>query len=89
LLLFIAVLEGQHELNPFFCFFIAVLEGLATNVSFAVLQPSRRRGSEGDCNRSATEQQLAVTATCKINFGVDFYVLKLGLLFDRRARGPT
>ena len=38
------------------------------NMSFAVLQPSRRRGSEGDCCRSATEQQLAGAVACKMDF---------------------
>ena len=55
------------------------------NMSFAEPQPSRRRGSEGYCCRSATEQQRAGTVACKMNFVVVFHVVNLGLLFDRRA----
>ncbi len=54
-------------------------------MSFAGQQPSRRRGSEGYCCRSATEQQRAGTVPCKMNFVVVFYVVDLGLLFYRRA----
>ncbi len=42
------------------------------NMSFAGRQPSRGRGSEGDCCRSATEQQRAVAAPCKMNFADGF-----------------
>ena len=55
------------------------------NMSFAGRQPNRRRGSEGDCCRSATEQQRAESVPCKMNFVVVFYVVNLGLLFHRRA----
>ena len=56
-----------------------------TNMSFAEPQPSRRRGSEGYCCRSAAEQQRADAVPCKMNVVVGFYVLNLGLLFHRRA----
>ena len=55
------------------------------DISFAEPQPNWRRGSEGYCCRSATEQQRAGAAPCKMNFVVVFYVLNLGLLFHRRA----
>ena len=42
------------------------------NMSFAGRQPSRRRGSEGDCCRSATEQQRAGAEPCKMNFADGF-----------------
>ena len=54
-------------------------------MSFAELQPSRRRGSEGYCCRSATEQQRAVAVPCKMTFMVVFSVVNLGLLCHRRA----
>ncbi len=54
-------------------------------MSFAEPQPSRRRGSEGYCCRSATEQQRADAVACKMNFVVGFYVVNLGLLFYRCA----
>ena len=54
-------------------------------MSFAGQQPNRRRGSEGYCCRSATEQHRADAVACKMNFVVGFYVLNLGLLFHRRA----
>ncbi len=54
-------------------------------MSFAGRQPSRRRGSEGYCCRSATEQQRADAGPCKMNFVVVFYVVNLGLLFHRRG----
>ncbi len=54
-------------------------------MSFADLQPNRRRGSEGYFCRSATEQQRAEAVPCKMNFVVVFYVVNLGLLFYRRA----
>ncbi len=54
-------------------------------MSFAGQQPSRRRGSEGYCCRSATEQQRAGAVACKMNFVVVFYVVNLSLLFYRRA----
>ncbi len=54
-------------------------------MSFAGLQPNRRRGSEGYCCRSATEQQRAEAVPCKMNFVVGFYVVNLGLLFHCRA----
>jgi hypothetical protein len=37
------------------------------DMSFAGRQPSRRRGSEGHCCGSATEQQLADAVLCKMN----------------------
>ena len=55
------------------------------NMSFAEQQPNRRRGSEGYCCRSATEQQREVAVPCKMNFVVGFHVVNLGLLFYRRA----
>ena len=55
------------------------------DMSFAGPQPNRRRGSDGYCCRSATEQQGADAVPCKMNFVVVFYVLNLGLLFYRRA----
>jgi hypothetical protein len=54
-------------------------------MSFAGVQPSRRRGSEGYCCRSATEQQRADAVACKMNFVVGFHVVNLGLLFYRLA----
>ena len=54
-------------------------------MSFAAKQPNRRRGSEGYCCRSATEQQRAGAGPCKMNFVVVFYVVNLGLLFHRRV----
>ena len=54
-------------------------------MSFAGRQPSRRRGSEGYCCRSATQQQRAGAVPCKMNFVVVFHVVNLGLLFYRRA----
>ncbi len=54
-------------------------------MSFADQQPNRRRGSEGYCCRSATEQQRAVSVPCKMNFVVVFYVVNLGLLFHCRS----
>ena len=54
-------------------------------MSFAGLEPGRRRGSEGYCRRSATEQQPAVAISCTMNFVVGFYVLNSRLLFHRRA----
>jgi hypothetical protein len=54
-------------------------------MSFAAQQPSRRRGSEGYCCRSATEQHRGGAVACKMNFVVVFYVVNLGLLFHRRA----
>ena len=54
-------------------------------MNFAGLQPSRRRGSECYCCRSAAEQQRAEAVPCTMNFVVVFYVLNLGLLFHRRA----
>ncbi len=54
-------------------------------MSFAVQQPSWRRGSEGFCCRSATEQQRAEAVPCKMNFVVGFYVVNSGLLFHCRA----
>ncbi len=55
------------------------------NMSFADQQPNRRRGSEGYCCRSATEQQRADAVPCKMNFVVGFHVVNLGLLFHCRA----
>ncbi len=52
-------------------------------MSFAGRQPSRQRGSDGDCRRSATEQQREVVVPCKMNFVVGFYVLNSRLLFHR------
>ena len=54
-------------------------------MSFAEQQPSRRRGSEGDCCRSATEQQRAGAGPCKIDFVVDFHLMKSRLLLHRHA----
>ena len=54
-------------------------------MSFAGQKPSRRRGSEGYCCRSATEQQRAGAVPCKMNFVVVFSVVNLGLLFYRLA----
>jgi hypothetical protein len=45
-------------------------------MSFAEQQPDRRRGSEGFCCRSATEQQRAEAEPCKMNVVVVFDVLK-------------
>ncbi len=70
------------ELDLVSCF---VLFCWNANMSFAEQQPSRRRGSEGYCCRSATEQQRADVVPCKMIFVVVFYVLNLGLLFYRRA----
>ena len=69
-------------LNLVSCF---VLFCWNANMSFAGHQPSRRRGCEGYCCRSATEQQRAVAVPCKMNFVVGFHVVNLGLLFYRRA----
>ena len=69
-------------LNLVSCF---VLFCWNANMSFAEQQPSRRRGSEGYCCRSATEQQRAGAVPCKMNFVVVFYVVNLGLLFHCRA----
>ena len=55
------------------------------NMSFADQKPNRRRGSEGYCCRSATEQQRADAVPCKMNFVVGLHVLNLGLLFHCRA----
>ncbi len=54
-------------------------------MSFAEQQPSRRRGSEGYCCRSATEQQRAGANPCKMNFVVGFHVVNLGLLCHRHT----
>ena len=44
------------------------------NMSFAERQPNLRRGSEGYCCRSATEQQRADAGPCKMNFVVVFFM---------------
>jgi hypothetical protein len=54
-------------------------------MSFAGLQPIRRRGSECYCRRSAAEQQREVVVPCKMNFVGFFYVLNSRLLLHRRA----
>ena len=69
-------------LNLVSCF---VLFCWNANMSFAEQQPSRRRGSEGYCCRSATEQQRAGAGPCKMNFVVGFHVVNLGFLFHRRG----
>ncbi len=66
----------------FFCFFSSAC--VRANMSFAEQQPSRQRGSEGDCHRSATEQQRAGAGPCKMNSVVDFHLLNLGLLLLHR-----
>ncbi len=43
-------------------------------MSFAELQPSRRRGSEGTCCRSAAEQQRADAGPRKMDCGVVLYL---------------
>ncbi len=52
------------------------------NMSFAALQPSRRRGSEGYCCCSATEQQRASSKPCKMNFVVVFLCGEFGFAFS-------
>jgi hypothetical protein len=54
-------------------------------MSFAVEQPSRRRGSEGACCRSAAEQQRADAEPCKMDFGVVLYVQNSRLHLHQRA----
>ena len=70
------------KLNLVSCF---VLFCWNANMSFAEQQPSRRRGSEGYCCRSATEQQRAGAVPCMMNSVVVFYVLNSRFLFHRGA----
>ena len=52
------------------------------NMSFAGRQPNRRRGSEGYCCRSSTEQQRAVAGPCKMNFVVVFLCAEFAFPFS-------
>jgi hypothetical protein len=72
------VFHMQNSRLPFSSAFVRA------NMSFAGQQPSRRRGSDGACCRSASEQQRADAKPCKMDFGAVLHLQSSRLLFHRR-----